>query len=74
MNHSLIDLCVENAKQRILNPKNKMSYSTYISYFVRKYNLSIADDAEIRKQIKIYIDNNSASLFPVCYTINGKEI
>jgi hypothetical protein len=74
MNFSLIDLCVENAKKRVKNAKNKMSYSSYISYFVRRYNLTIADDEEIRKQIKKYIDDNSAALFPTNYTINGAKI
>lgn len=74
MKYSLINLCVENAKQRILNPKNKMNYSKYITYFVKKHDLTIADDEEIRKQVKQFIDENLSSLFPVCYTINGKEI
>lgn len=73
MNYSLIDLCVENAKKRITNFKNKMNYSSYISYFVRRYNLTIAEDEEIRKQVEKYIDENITALFPVEFTINGKE-
>ena len=69
-----VRICVENAKDRILNPKHKMNYSKYITYFVKKHDLTIADDEEIRKQIKQFIDENVSSLFPVTCTINGKEI
>ena len=72
-NCSLIELCIEKAIYRVLNPKCRMTYSNYISYFVRRYDLSIADDEEIRKQVKDYIDKNAAALFPNDYTINGKK-
>ena len=74
MNYGLIDLCVENAKKRVVNCKNKMNYSSYISYFVKRYNLTIAEDEEIRKQVKKYIDENITILFPVDFTINNKKI
>lgn len=72
MNYSLIELCVENAKKRILDNKNKMGCYQYITYFCKRYNLSIAEDEEIRKQIKKYIDENNSILFPVDFTINKK--
>ena len=69
-----IELCIENAKQRILNPKNKMNYNAYITYFVKKHNLTIEENNKIREEIEKYIDKNIVVLFPVSFTINGKEI
>lgn len=70
----MIELCIKNAKQRILNPKNKMNYNAYITYFVKKHNLTIEEDLQIREEIKKYIDKNITVLFPVKFTVNGKEI
>ena len=70
----MIELCIKNAIDRILNPKNKMNYNAYITYFVKKHNLTIEEDLQIREEIKKYIDKNIAVLFPVKFTVNGKEI
>ena len=70
----MIELCIKNAIERLLQPKNKMNYNAYITYFVKKHNLSIEEDLQIREEIKKYIDKNIAVLFPVKFTVNGKEI
>ena len=66
----LINKCIENAKQRIDNPKNKMNAFSYISYFVKRNDLSIENDLYIRKQISKYLDKN----IKVKFTINGIKI
>lgn len=69
-----IELCIENAKQRIFNPKNKMNYNAYITYFAKKHNLTIEENDKIREEIEKYINKNITVLFPVKFTVNGKEI
>lgn len=66
----LVNKCIENAKQRIDNPKNKMNAFSYISYFVKRNELSFEDDLYIRKQISKYLDKN----IKVNFTINGIKI
>ena len=67
---NLINKCIENAKQRIDNPKNKMNAFSYISYFVKRNELSFEDDFYIRKQISKYLDKN----IKVEFTVNGMKI
>ena len=65
----LINKCIENAKQRIDNPKNKMNAYSYISYFVKRNDLTIENDLYIREQISKYLDKN----IKVEFTVNGKK-
>ena len=67
---NLINKCIENAKQRIDNPKNKMNAFSYISYFVKRNNLSIENDLYIREQISKYLDKN----IKVEFTVNAMKI
>ena len=67
---NLINKCIENAKQRIDNPKNKMNAFSYISYFVKRNDLNIENDLYIRKQISKYLDKN----IKVEFTVNGIKI
>ena len=67
----LVNKCIENAKERINNPKNKMNAFNYITYFVKRNDLSIDDDFYIRDQISKYIDENSNKIFELNFTING---
>ena len=66
----LINKCIENAKERIKNPKNKMNAYSYITYFVKRNELSIDDDFYIRKQISKYLEKN----IKVEFTVNGIKI
>lgn len=66
----LINKCIENAKERIKNPKNKMNAYSYIAYFVKRNELSIDDDIYIREQINSYLDKN----MKVEFTVNGIKI
>ena len=66
----LINKCIENAKERIDNPKNKMNAFSYISYFVKRNDLTIENDLYIRKQISEYLDKN----IKVEFTVNGVKI
>ena len=67
---NLVNKCIENAKERINNPKNKMNAFNYISYFVKRNNLSVDDDFYIREQISNYLDKN----IKVEFTINGIKL
>ena len=66
----LINKCIENAKQRINNPKNKMNAFNYITYFVKQNDLTIEEDFYIREQIYKYLDKN----IKVEFTVNGVKI
>lgn len=66
----LINKCIENAKERIKNPKNKMNAYSYITYFVKRNELSIDDDFYIREQISKYLDKN----IKVEFTVNGIKL
>ena len=66
----LINKCIENAKQRIDDPKNKMNAFNYITYFVKRNDLSSEDDFYIREQISKYLDEN----IKVEFTVNGMKI
>ena len=70
----LINKCIENAKERINNQKNKMNAFNYITYFVKRNDLSIEDDFYIREQVDKYIDDNFEKIFKIDFTINGKKI
>lgn len=70
----LVNKCIENAKERINNPKNKMNAFNYITYFVKRNGLSFEDDSYIREQIYKFIDENFQKLFKLDFTINGKKI
>ena len=70
----LVNKCIENAKERINNPKNKMNAFSYISYFTKRNDLSIEDDFYIREQVDKYIDDNFEKIFKIDFTINGKKI
>lgn len=70
----LVNICIENAKERINNPKNKMNAYSYITYFVKRNELSFEDDSYIREQIHKFIDENFQKLFKLDFTINGKKI
>lgn len=67
---NLVNKCIENAKERINNPKNKMNAFGYISYFVKRNNLTIENDLYIREQISKYLDKN----IKVEFTVNGMKI
>ena len=67
----LVNKCIKNAKERINNPKNKMNTFNYITYFVKRNELSFEDDFYIRDQISKYIDENSNKIFELNFTING---
>lgn len=66
----LVNKCIENAKERINNPKNKMNAFNYITYFVKRNNLSFEDDFYIREQVNKYIDENLEKIFKLEFTIN----
>ena len=66
----LVNKCIENAKERINNPKHKMNAFSYISCFVKRNNLSIENDLYIREQISKYLDKN----IKVEFTVNGMKI
>ena len=66
----LVNKCIKNAKERIKNPKNKMNAFNYITYFVKRNNLTINDDFYIREQISKYLDKN----IKVNFTVNGIKI
>lgn len=66
----LVNKCIENAKERINNPKNKMNAFNYITYFVKRNELTIDDDLYIREQISKYLNKN----IKVEFTVNGVEI
>lgn len=66
----LVNKCIENAKERINNPKNKMNAYSYITYFVKRNELSFEDDFYIREQISQYLDKN----IEVEFTVNGIRI
>lgn len=70
----LVNKCIENAKQRIDNPKNKMNAFSYISYFVKRNDLTIEQDFYIREQIHKFIDENYSKMFVIDFTINGKKV
>lgn len=67
---NLVDKCIKNAKERIMNPKNKMNAYSYINYFVKRNELSSEDDFYIRDQISKYLDKN----IKVEFTVNGMKI
>ena len=67
----LVNKCIENAKERINNPKNKMNAFNYITYFVKRNGLSFEDDFYIRDQISKYIDENAKKIFKLEFTIKG---
>lgn len=67
---NLVNECIENAKERIKNPKNKMNAYSYITYFVKRNELSIDDDFYIREQISKYLDKN----IKVDFTVNGIKL
>ena len=67
---NLVNKCIENAKERINNPKNKMNAFNYITYFVKRNELSIDDDFYIREQISKYLDKN----IKVEFTVNGIKL
>ena len=66
----LVNKCIENAKERINKPKNKMNAFNYITYFVKRNELSIEDDFYIREQISKYLDKN----IKVEFTVNGIKL
>lgn len=66
----LVNKCIKNAKERINNPKNKMNAFNYITYFVKRNNLSFEDDFYIREQVNKYIDENLEKIFKLEFTIN----
>ena len=66
----LVNKCIENAKERINNTKNKMNAFSYISYFVKRNDLSFEDDFYIREQVNKYIDENLEKIFKLEFTIN----
>lgn len=66
----LVNKCIENAKERINNPKNKMNAFSYISYFVKRHNLSFNNDLYIREQISKYLDKN----IKVEFTVKGVNL
>ena len=68
---NLVNKCIENAKERINNPKNKMNAFNYITYFVKRNELSFEDDFYIRDQISKYIDENAKKIFKLEFTIKG---
>lgn len=70
----LVNKCIENAKERITNSRHKMNAFTYISYFVKRNDLTIEDDFYIREQINKFIDENYSKMFVIDFTINGKKI
>lgn len=67
----LVSKCIENAKERINNPQHKMNAYKYITYFVKRNNLTIEDDFYIREQISKYLDKNYIKFFELDFTING---
>lgn len=68
---NLVNKCIKNAKERINNQKNKMNAFNYITYFVKRNELSFEDDFYIRDQISKYIDENLNKIFELNFTING---
>lgn len=70
----LVNKCIENAKERITNPQHKMNAFSYISYFVKRNDLTIEQDFYIREQIHKFIDENYSKIFVIDFTINGKKI
>lgn len=68
---NLVNKCIKNAKERINNQRNKMNAFNYITYFVKRNELSFEDDFYIRDQISKYIDENLNKIFELNFTING---
>ena len=68
---NLVNKCIKNAKERINKKKNKMNAFNYITYFVKRNELSFEDDFYIRDQISKYIDENLNKIFELNFTING---
>lgn len=66
----LVNKCIKNAKERINNPKNKMNAFSYITYFVKRNDLTIENDLYIREQISKYLDKN----IKIEFTVNGVKI
>ena len=50
---NLVNKCIENAKERINSPKNKMNAFNYITYFVKRNELSIEDDFNIKVEFTV---------------------
>ena len=71
---NLVEKCIENAIERLTDNKNKMNTYAYITYFVKRNNLSIEEDLYIRDEVSKYIGKNESRLFEVSFTINGKKI
>lgn len=67
---NLVDKCIKNAKERIMNPKNKMNAYSYINYFVKRNELSSEDDFYIRSQVDEFLDE----IITVNFTVNGMKI
>ena len=67
----LINKCIENAKERINNQKNKMNAFSYITYFVKRNDLTLEQDYKIREEISKYIDENAKKIFKLEFTIKG---
>lgn len=66
MNYQKINKCVKNCIERIeTKSKNKMNAYSYISYFVKRNNLTMEEDFYIREQFEKYVNKNSKKLFPV---------
>lgn len=66
----LVNKCIENAKERITNPRHKINAFSYISYFVKRNDLTIEEDFYIREQVYKYLDKN----IKVEFTVNGVKI
>ena len=67
----LVNKCIENAKERINNQKNEMNAFSYITYFVKRNDLTFEQDCKIREEISKYIDENAKKIFKLEFTIKG---
>ncbi|MCI8654507.1 MAG: hypothetical protein HFJ48_01335 [Clostridia bacterium] len=69
-----VEKCIQEAIRRFTDNKFKMNTFAYISYFVKRNELSFEDDLYIRNKVQKYIDENVQTLCPICFTINEKWI
>lgn len=65
MELEMLNKCIKSAIERLTNNKNRMSTYAYITYFVKKHNLSMEEDWYIREEVSKYIDKHLEELFPV---------
>ena len=72
--NKLVNKCIENAIDRINNPRHKMNAYSYITYYSKRNDFTFEEVDYIRSQISKYIDENSIRIFNINFTINGLSV